>query len=57
MRAPNGSSSIVLLIHNIGDRYCCVGQRHAPAALHPRKEPHYLLCRRLGAPQVLFGRV
>jgi hypothetical protein len=32
------------------------GQRHAPAALPPRKT-RYPLYRRLGGPQGLFGRV
>jgi hypothetical protein len=33
------------------------GQRHAPAALHPReKDPRYPLDRRLGGPQSRSGR-
>lgn len=32
------------------------GQHHAPGALPPRMSP-YPLCRRLGGPQVLSGRV
>jgi hypothetical protein len=32
------------------------GQFHAPAALPPRKDPQYLLFRRLGGPQSHSGR-
>jgi len=56
MRAQKGSRSTALLILNLGARYGCVGQGHAPAALPPGKT-RYPLYRRLGGPQVLFGWV